>query len=58
MVSDFLLMVGAVTFVDEDQIIFVKHKFVVIHIIVYPKESKVRPHAVLVDRRGYSSTMQ
>ena len=36
LVSDVLLMVGVVVFWGGDQAIFVKHKFVVIHIIACP----------------------
>ena len=46
-------MVSIVVFWDGDQVIVVTHKFVVIHIIACPYESKVRPHDVPVDKRRY-----
>ena len=36
LVSELLLMVGIVNFSGGDQAFFVKHKFVVIHIIACP----------------------
>ena len=53
LVSESLSMTGTVVFWGGDQAIFVKHKFVVIQIIACPKESKVGPHDIPVDRRRY-----